>query len=48
MAYQINKTDGTIIATVAEGQVDYLSTDITLSGKKYSGFGEALNENFIK
>ena len=48
MAYQINKTDGTIVATVADGQVDNLSTDITLIGKNYSGFGEALNENFVK
>jgi hypothetical protein len=48
MAYQINKTDGTIISTVADGQVDTLSTDLTLIGKNYSGFGEALNENFIK
>ena len=48
MAYQINKTDGTIVATVADGQVDTLSTDITLIGKNYSGFGEALNENFVK
>lgn len=48
MAYQINKTDGTIVATVADGQIDNLSTDLTLIGKNYSGFGEALNENFIK
>ena len=48
MAYQINKTDGTIVATVADGQIDTLSTDITLIGKNYSGFGESLNENFIK
>lgn len=48
MAYQINKTDGTVIATVADGQVDKLSTDLTLIGKNYSGFGESLNENFIK
>lgn len=48
MAYQINKTDGTIISTVADGQVDTLSTDLTLIGKNYSGFGESLNENFIK
>ena len=48
MAYQINKTDGTIVATVADGQVDTISTDITLIGKNYSGFGESLNENFIK
>lgn len=48
MAYQINKTDGTIISTVADGQIDTLSTDITLIGRNYSGFGEALNENFVK
>lgn len=48
MAYQINKTDGTIVATVADGQVDDLSTDLTLIGKNYSGFGEAFNENLVK
>ena len=48
MAYQINKTDGTIVATVADGQIDSLSTDITLIGKNYSGFGEAFNENLVK
>lgn len=48
MAYQINKTDGTILSTVADGQIDTLSTDLTLIGKNYSGFGEALNENFVK
>lgn len=48
MAYSINKTDGTILATVADGQVDQLSSDLTLIGKNYSGFGEALNENFVK
>lgn len=48
MAYTINKTDGSILATVADGQVDSLSTDLTLIGKNYSGFGESLNENFIK
>lgn len=48
MAYTINKTDGSILATVADGQVDTLSSDITLIGKNYSGFGEALNENLVK
>lgn len=48
MAYTINKTDGTILATVADGQVDTLSSDLTLIGKNYSGFGESLNENLIK
>jgi hypothetical protein len=48
MAYQINKTDGTIVSTVADGQIDDRSTDITLIGKNYSGFGEIFNENLIK
>jgi len=48
MAYTINKTDGSILATVADGQVDNLSSDITLIGKNYSGFGESLNENLVK
>lgn len=48
MAYQVNKTDGSLVATVADSQIDNLSTDLTLIGKNYSGFGEALNENFIK
>ena len=48
MAYIVNKTDGSVVATVADGQVDNLSTDLTLIGKNYSGFGEYLNENFIK
>jgi hypothetical protein len=48
MSYLINKSDGTILATVADGQVDSLSTDLTLIGKNYSGFGESLNENFVK
>jgi hypothetical protein len=48
MSYIINKTDGSILSTVADGQLDQLSSDLTLVGKNYSGFGEALNENFIK
>lgn len=48
MAYTINKTDGSILATVADGQIDNVSSDITLIGKNYSGFGESLNENFVK
>lgn len=47
MAYTINKTDGTPIVTVADGQIDQATTDITLIGKNYSGFGEFLNENFV-
>jgi len=48
MAYNINKTDGTILTTVPDGQTDTLSSDLTLIGKNFSGFGESLNENLIK
>ena len=47
MAYTINKTDGTVVATITDGTVDN-STTLSLFGKSYSGFGEALNENLVK
>jgi len=48
MAYLITKSDGTTLTTVSDGQIDDLSTDLTLIGKNYSGFGESFNENLIK
>jgi len=47
MAYTINKTDGTVVATITDGTVDN-TTSLTLFGKSYSGFGELLNENLVK
>lgn len=47
MSYIINKTDGTILATLIDGTSDN-TTDLTLIGKNYTGFGEQLNENFVK
>lgn len=47
MAYTINLTDGTIFATVADGTIDTTSS-LTLVGKNYAGYGEFLNENYIK
>ena len=48
MAYLITKSDGTTLTTVSDGQIDDLTTNLTLIGKNYSGFGESLNENFVK
>lgn len=48
MAYQLNKTDGTLLVELVDGTIDTESTDITLVGRNYSGFGEFINENFIK
>ena len=47
MAYTINKTDGSVVATITDGTVNS-TTSLQLFGKSYSGFGEALNENLIK
>lgn len=47
MAYTINKTNGAVLTTVADGTIDN-SSDLTLIGKNYSGYGEILNENFVK
>ena len=47
MAYTINKTDGTVVATITDGTVDN-TTSVQLFGKSFSGFGEGLNENLVK
>ena len=47
MAYTINKTDGTVFATVNDGTVN-TSSSVTIIGKNYAGYGEFLGENFIK
>ena len=46
MAYTINKTSGAVLATIADGTID-TTTDLTLIGKNYSGYGEAFNENYV-
>ena len=47
MAYTINKTDGTVFATVADGTTN-TDSSVTIIGKNYAGYGEFLGENFIK
>ena len=48
MAYKINNTFGTLLVTLADGTIDTTTTDLSLIGKGYAGFGEKLNENFVK
>jgi hypothetical protein len=48
MAYKINNTFGTLLVTLPDGTIDTATTDLTLFGKGYAGFGERLNENFVK
>ena len=47
MPYTINKTDGTSLAVIQDGTAD-TSTSLTLFGKSYSNFGEALNEDLVR
>jgi len=46
-SYIINKTNGSVLTTVVSGTVDN-TTDLALIGKAYLGFGEKVNENFVK
>jgi hypothetical protein len=48
MPYTINKTNGIKLVTLSDGTLDITSTDVALFGKGYAGFGEKLNENFVK
>ena len=48
MAYKLNKTDGSLLVELVDGRLDISSADIALVGKNYQGFGESINENFIK
>ena len=48
MAYTINLTDGTILATIPDGTLDTTSCSMALPGKNYAGYGIYLDENFVK
>lgn len=48
MTYKINKTDGSLLAEIIDSSVDQTASDITLIGKNVSGYGEFINENFVK
>lgn len=48
MSYKINKTNGELLIDLVDGQLDTTSTDLTLVGRNYKGFGEAVNENFVR
>lgn len=47
MAYNITLTDGSLFATIADGTVN-TSSSMTLIGKNYAGYGDFLDENFIR
>lgn len=46
--YVINKTDGSIAATVQDGVVDTSYTNLYLVGKNYQAYGVLINDNFVR
>lgn len=48
MAVTINKTDGTVLTTIQDGDIDITSTNLALIGRLYRNYGELVNENFVK
>lgn len=47
MPYILNKTNGTVLAIVADGSINQ-TTNLTFVGKNYAGYGEFFNENLLK
>lgn len=47
MAYDINKKDGTLLVTVADGAVDDSQTTIKLLGRGVANYGEIVAENMV-
>lgn len=46
MAYTINRTDGSVFATISDGTIN-TDSSMVLVGKNYAGYGEFLDENFL-
>lgn len=47
MPYTLRKTNGTTLAIIQDGAIE-TSTDLTFVGKNYAGYGQTVNENFLK
>lgn len=48
MTYSINKTDGSLLTEILDSSIDRNATDLVLIGKNVTGYGEYINENFVK
>ena len=47
MAYIVNNSVGTVVATIADGTIDTTSTSITLLGKGFNNYGEIVAEDWV-
>jgi hypothetical protein len=48
MAYLVNQTNGTLLATVLDGAVVRTHAGIALIGRKVTNYGEIQNENYVR
>ena len=47
MAYNIYNSDGIILLTLSEGEVDDFSTSLNLVGKNSNNYGQYVNNNLV-
>ena len=47
MAYTIVKSDGTVLTTIADGQINTTNTSLGLPGRNYAGYGIVVDTNFV-
>jgi len=48
MAYTVYNNDGSVLVNIPNGEVDDLTTSLSLVGKNVNNYGEILNNNFVK
>lgn len=48
MSYTIHNNDGTVLSTIAVGEVDSYSTSLDLIGKNVNNYGEYYNTNLVR
>lgn len=48
MSYIINKSNGELLTELIDGTIDQDATNLTLIGKNVSGYGDFINENFLR
>lgn len=48
MAYILYNNDGTVLVTLADGEVDSVSTSLDLIGKNYNNYGQYFNQNLVR
>lgn len=48
MPYILYKSNGKILATIQDGNINTSSTPLTFVGRNYAGYGEILNQNIVK